>query len=61
VQVPVVDERTAPVDLPEGDGGRLVADDVPAEAVFDLYRDETRRADEIVGRTPGDAGPPSGS
>ena len=45
------------VDLPEGDEGWRVADDVPAEQVLDLYRDEARRADEVIEATPLEAGP----
>jgi hypothetical protein len=45
------------VELPEGDEGWRVADAIPAGQVFDLYRDETRRADAIIEATPLDAGP----
>jgi hypothetical protein len=45
------------VDLPDGDQGWRVADDVPADQVLDLYRDEARRADAVIEATPLDAGP----
>jgi hypothetical protein len=45
------------VDLPEGDEGWRVGPGVPADAVLDLYRDETRRADAVVESTPLGAGP----
>jgi uncharacterized damage-inducible protein DinB len=45
------------VELPEADEGWRVRDDVPAEAVLDLFRDEAKRADAIIDRTPLDAGP----
>jgi hypothetical protein len=36
------------VDLPTGDEGWQVPADMSAQAVFDLYRDETTRADTII-------------
>ncbi|MEV4756111.1 DinB family protein [Micromonospora sp. NPDC049559] len=45
------------VELKSGDAAWQVADDVPAEAVFDLYRDEIDRADEIIRAGDLDAGP----
>jgi hypothetical protein len=45
------------VELPEGDEGWRVGPDVAAETILELYRDETRRADEIVEASPLDAAP----
>jgi hypothetical protein len=45
------------VELPEGDEGWRVGDDVPAATVLELYREETRLADAVIERTPLDAGP----
>lgn len=45
------------VDLEAGDGGWRVPAGEPAEAVFDLYRDEISRADAIVTARPPDAEP----
>jgi hypothetical protein len=43
------------VELHSGDGGWRAADDMTAEAVLGLYRDEVRRSDEIAEqRTLGD-------
>jgi len=43
------------VELESGDGAWRVAPDLPAGAVFDLYRDEAIRADAIIAATPLDA------
>src|SRR4051812_6519284 len=45
------------VDLESGDGAWQVAPDVPAKAVFDAYRQETKLADAIIAGTALDAGP----
>lgn len=45
------------VDLETGDAGWRVPDDTTPKAVFDLYRDETARADDIIAATPLDADP----
>lgn len=45
------------VDLETGDGAWQVAPDVPAAAVFDLYRDEAERADAVLAATPLDVAP----
>jgi uncharacterized protein DUF664 len=45
------------VALPEGDEGWRVGREVAADSVLDLYRDEARRADEVIESTPLDAGP----
>ncbi len=45
------------VELPAGDGGWQVRDDVPAADVLALYRDETARADAVVRARPLDARP----
>jgi uncharacterized damage-inducible protein DinB len=45
------------VELPQGGEGWHVGEDVPADAVLDLYREESRLADAVVENTPLDAGP----
>lgn len=45
------------VELETGDGAWRVDPDLPAQAVFDLYRQEAERADAIIIRTPLDADP----
>jgi Protein of unknown function (DUF664) len=45
------------VDLESGDGAWQVSPDVPAEAVFDLYRRETELANGIIAATPLDSAP----
>ncbi len=45
------------VELHQGDGGWRAADDLPAERVLGLYRDEARRSDAIVGSRSPDDGP----
>ncbi len=45
------------VELHSGDGGWRAADDMTAEAVLELYRDEAARADAVVDGRPLDAGP----
>jgi hypothetical protein len=46
-----------PVDLESGDGAWQVGSDVPAEAVFDLYRREIELANAIIAATPLDTAP----
>ncbi|HEY7432691.1 MAG TPA: DUF664 domain-containing protein [Streptosporangiaceae bacterium] len=43
------------VEIPAADATWQVPASTPAEAVFDLYRDEIRRANAIIGDTPLDA------
>lgn len=45
------------VALATGDEAWRVGPDVPAEAVFALYREETARADAVIDATPLDAAP----
>ncbi len=45
------------VQLYSGDGGWRGADDMPAEAVLALYRDEARRSDAVVAELELDAAP----
>jgi hypothetical protein len=45
------------VELADGDAAWRVDPDVPAEAVFDLYRQETALADAVINATPLDAAP----
>ena len=45
------------VELHSGDGGWRVPDDVPAEAVLEMYRDEARRSDAVVEQHALEAGP----
>jgi uncharacterized damage-inducible protein DinB len=45
------------VDLETGDAAWQVAPDMPAEAVFGLYRQETELADAVIAATPLDAEP----
>jgi len=45
------------VDLESGDGAWQVGPDVPADAVFDLYREEIALANAIIAGTPLDAEP----
>lgn len=45
------------VGLQSGDGAWQVAPDVPAEAVFALYREEIERADAVISTTPLDSAP----
>lgn len=46
-----------PVDLESGDAAWQVAADMPAEAVFDLYRQEIELANAVIAATPLDAAP----
>lgn len=46
-----------PVDLESGDAAWQVTPDVPAAAVFELYRRETGLADAVIAATALDAGP----
>ena len=45
------------VALADGDAAWRVSPDVPAEAVFDLYREETALADAVISSTALDAAP----
>lgn len=45
------------VDLEDGDGAWQVSPDVPAEAVFNVYRHEIETANAIIAATPLDADP----
>jgi hypothetical protein len=45
------------VELHSGDGGWRTADDLRAEAVLELYRDEARRSDAVAEQRTLDAGP----
>jgi uncharacterized damage-inducible protein DinB len=45
------------VELESGDGAWQVAPDLPAQAVFDLYRQEIEQANAIIAATPPDAAP----
>jgi len=45
------------VELLPGDQAWQVADDLPPEAVLDVYRDETRHCDAVLSATPLDAEP----
>ena len=45
------------VELHSGDGGWRAADDLPAEAVLELYREEARRSDAVAEARTLDAGP----
>jgi uncharacterized damage-inducible protein DinB len=45
------------VDLPKGNEGWQVAADEPADAVLELYRRECALSDDVIERTPLDAGP----
>jgi hypothetical protein len=47
----------AAVDLESGDGAWQVPPDMPAEAVFDLYRREIDLANAVIASTPPDAAP----
>ena len=46
-----------PVDLESGDGAWQVGPDMPAEAVFGLYRQEIELANAIIAATPLDSAP----
>ena len=46
-----------PVDLESGDGAWQVSPDMPAEAVFGLYRQEIELANAIIAATPLDSAP----
>ena len=45
------------VALAQGDAAWRVDPDVPAQAVFELYREEIARADQVIDTTPLDAAP----